>query len=281
MNVSKQVYSILVSRRHRSGPLDFSKEAKLVERINKYVVLNEPIQLFHFWGGSKNPNLPIKTVDLCEEKSLDHLNQINLEIKKVYAPSLKITICPGDGRVEFCNSIPAKDAENYSKGLAHLADAEKYNSLFKIVRVSELYSKKSGFSKIRKEIFNEVMDSIELIDCWKDLFSDATNNIKGGLSNSPEKIKQAAAGYVASMVSEERLKVYEEYDEYIRSFFMRFNNKYFPIYKKYLSNQKDLFLSSPYSLYFFSGSKGNVTQPWQAFAKNCDGKVVFASQKKS
>ena len=87
---------------------------------------------------------------------------------------------------------------------------------------------------------------------------------------------QSAIDYVIYRVAEEETKIFRKYNGCIRSFFI----KYAPFYKQYIHNIDETMPHLDCSLIFFTGKKGNITQPWQAVGIKQDGKVVFLSQEK-
>ena len=152
-----EIYKKLTSRKFRAGPLP-SEHAKelILKKIKAKIALNEPIKLFQFWGGCKNSNIKEDKAELCEEATLDNLYQLCLEIKKNYLPGLKIIISPGNKRVEFVNQISSSKTKIYIENLKKITEKKKYNNIFSVIPVSELYEKYASiFEQKLKSLFKK------------------------------------------------------------------------------------------------------------------------------
>jgi hypothetical protein len=278
--LSEQIYKILTHKKFRTGALPPDEIKYLIlEKIENKVSSELPIKLFQFWGGCKNPNLSVDTAELCEAATLENLSRINEEVIQIYKPGLKIFISPGDGRVQRVNKIPTEKTRRYVEALADIANG--YKGLFEIIPVSKLYDKYSEeFLTLLKEVEERIAkDVFEQADFLK-LVLNARKNVFSKALASEEKImersKIAAKDYVVYRVVEEEAKIFREYKDCIRSFFI----KYIPFYKKYI---KDVSTTEPRldcSLVFYTGGKGNITQPWQAVGIRNNDKVIFVSQSK-
>ena len=144
-DISEKIYRVLTQRNFRNGPLPDGERRRLVlENIIDKVSKNLPIKFLQFWGGSKNINLPIQEVDLCEESTLRQLSKMNEEVKKIYSPGLFFQIVPGDERVQIANNISKERTDKYVISLDSLAN--KYSGLFKVTPVSVLYAKKDFYN---------------------------------------------------------------------------------------------------------------------------------------
>jgi hypothetical protein len=276
-----EIYKKLTSRRFRAGalPSEHTKEL-ILKKIKSKVALNEPIKLFQFWGGCKNSNLEEDKAELCEETTLDNLYQLNLEIKKVYLPGLKIVISPGDKRVEFVNQIPHSRTKLYVESLKLLAAKNKFEGIFRVVPVSELYEKyASVFNEKINSIGAELSREIESHPDFSHLVRNAEKNFDKD-SLSPDKTeslcKKSARDYVIFRVAEEEALIFRDFNDCIRSFFI----KYIPFYKQYIKEINNTKPNIDCSLIFFTGYKGNITQPWQAIGKTENDKVMFYSQER-
>ncbi len=274
--LEERLYNIFTHREHRCGKKDATRKPAIIQNIRHRLDKELPIHFLQFWGGAKNPNLAISSADLCEERSLDHLFAIHNEVKKIYNPGLAITISTGDGRVKFANDIPKEDVEEYNDSFLKMLSNSKYEGIFNLKPVSVFYSENKSFWSTLKETYKEVNESFDSLPCIDRLLQDGSNNIKGLNLDR----REAALRYVSIMVTEERVKLYEEFEDHIRTFFIKFGSDYGAIYKKFLPDLESPFLTSKCGLSFYTGSKGNITQPWQAKAIVEDNKVLFLSQRR-
>jgi len=280
-SVVENIYKILTQRNFRNGPLPEETRKKLVlENIHDKVSKNLPIMFLQFWGGSKNINLPIQEIDLCEEATLSQLSKMNEEIKRVYKPGLFFHIVPGDERVQIANKIPVDRTVNYVKSLANLA--EKYQGLFKVTPVSILYEKENFYQHFDKTKQNLTEKIISTSNFTK-LVKGARNNICLTGSETEESIdessKEAALNYSLVRANEEKAEIFKEFNDYIRSYFV----KHIPFYQQIKLNFEDVGMTKPNlerSLFFYTGRKGNITQPWQAIGIKEGDHVKFISQTK-
>jgi MoaA/NifB/PqqE/SkfB family radical SAM enzyme len=276
--LSQKIYKVLTNKKFRAGSLPSEDTQKLIlGKIENKVSKNLSIKLFQFWGGCKNQNLPIDYAELCEKATLDNLKRLNDEIVKIYKPGLRINISPGDGRVQNVNKIPKEKTEKYVKTLAEIAN--RYDGLFSVVPISVLYEKYSAnltacLLERGQEITNDVCSQPD----FEKLVSNARKNIfREDLkleSQIAERSKEAAKDYIIYRVAEEEAEIFRDFDDCIRSFFI----KYTPFYKRYI---KDISKTKPRLdclLVFYTGRKGNITQPWQAVGQENSGEVLFLSQ---
>ncbi|OGI17957.1 MAG: hypothetical protein A3J63_00685 [Candidatus Moranbacteria bacterium RIFCSPHIGHO2_02_FULL_40_12b] len=276
--LAEKIYKILTNKKFRAGALPPEDIKKLVlEKIERKISKNLPIKLFQFWGGCKNPNLPTDNAELCEEATLENLQRISNEVAKIYSPGLKIFVSPGDGRVQNVNKIPKEKTGKYVQTLTEIA--EKYNGLFSVIPLSMLYEKYSvdfqkHLSEARKNIEKDIYNQPE----FEKLALNARKNVFGSDLESEEKIleksKEAAKDYIIYRVAEEEAKIFRDFDDCIRSFFI----KYIPFYKRYIKNIDETEPRLDCSLVFYTGRKGNITQPWQAIGKRKEDEVLFLSQ---
>jgi len=278
--LSGKIYKILTNKKFRAGSLPNEDTKKLVlEKIECKLSKNLPIKIFQFWGGCKNPNLPIDYAELCEEATLDNLKRLYDEVTEIYKPGLKIFISPGDERVQNVNKVPKERTKNYVKMLMKIAN--KYNGLFSVVPISTLYRKYStDFDKhligVREKIEKDIYNQPD----FDKLASNAKKNVFGKDLKSEGKIlersRNAAKDYIIYRIAEEEAEIFRDFNDCIRSFFI----KYIPFYKKYI---KDISKTKPRLdclLVFYTGKKGNITQPWQAVGVNDGEKVLFLSQER-
>lgn len=274
-----QIYKILTSKKHRCGGHDIARKERVVKNIEDRIFKNEPIKILQFWGGAKNPNLDKIEADLCEEKSLEHLFQIHKEISAIYPSGLLINICTGGKRVEFVNNIPHERVLTYHRTFSQIINKEKFHNIFYLIPISKLYGQSKEFWIILEKTYNEVKKTIDDFPPGEldRIFRDAGKNVFLNDSGPKEfQIREAAIKYISVMISEEKAKIYQPYENFIRSFFIKFSLDYGMFYEKYMPNQFDCFLTSKCSLYFYTEKKGNITQPWQAVWKN----GFFTSQEK-
>jgi MoaA/NifB/PqqE/SkfB family radical SAM enzyme len=275
------IYKILTDKKFRTGalPAEHAKEL-IINKIKSKVVLNEPIKLFQFWGGCKNSNLQESKAELCEEATLDNLYRLSLAVKNIYSPGLKIFISPGDKRVESVNQIPLSKTKTYVESLKGLTANNKYDGVFSVIPVSELYEKYSTSLNEKIESVRAELDKeIESHPDFAHLVRNASKNFDKN-SLAPDTIevlcKKSAKDYVIFRVAEEEALIFRDFDDCIRSFFI----KYIPFYKQYIKNINNTKPNINCSLIFFTGYKGNITQPWQAIGKIENDKVIFYSQER-
>ncbi len=278
MELAEKIYKILTNKNFRSKALPPESVKNLViEKIKRNVSDNLPIKLLQAWGGCKNPNLPTVYAELCEKATLENLWRINGEIVKIYKPGLKIFVCPGDERVQRVNKIPKEKAEKYVQTLTEFAC--KYDGLFSVIPISNLYKKYSSIFennllKAEKSIEKDICDQPD----FEKMVLNAKKNIFKNKFKSEEKILEqsriAAKDYVVYRVAEEESKIFRDFDDCIRSFFV----KYVPFYKRYIKELDKTVPRLDCFLVFYTGQKGNITQPWQAIGKKQEDKILFLSQ---
>lgn len=276
--LAEKIYKILTNKKFRTGALPAEYTKKLIlEKIENQLCKNLPIKLFQFWGGCKNPNLPVDCAELCEKATLDNLKRLNDEVAEIYKPGLKIFISPGDKRVQNVNKIPQEKTKNYVKTLTEIAD--KYENLFSVIPISDLYEKYSiDFDKCLAEAKEKIEKDIYNQSDFEKLTLNARKNVFGKDFKSENEIlersRDAAKDYIIYRVAEEEAEIFRDFNDCVRSFFI----KYIPFYKRYI---KDINKTKPRldcSLVFFTGKKGNITQPWQAIGKKDENEVLFLSQ---
>ena len=278
--LTEEIYKILTNKKFRVGSLPLENTKNLIlGKIERKISKNLPIKLFQFWGGCKNPNLPIDYAELCEEATLDNLKRLNDELVKIYKPGLKIYISPGDERVQKVNKIPKEKTEKYVKTLTEIVN--RYDGLFSVIPISVLYKRYSAdflmhLTKTKQEITNDICSQPD----FKKLVSNARKNVFGEDLESKSKImersREAAKDYIVYRVAEEKAEIFREFDDCIRSFFI----KYTPFYKRYI---KDMSKTKPRLdclLVFYTGKKGNITQPWQAIGRENNEELLFLSQER-
>jgi len=276
--LAEKIYKILVNRKFRSGPVP-SEESKIfiLDKIKSNIACNSPIKLFQFWGGCKNPNLPTDDAELCEKAAIDNLKKLSDEVSVIYKPGLKFYISPGDGRVQQVNRVPKIKTQKYVETLTKIA--EGYSGIFTVVPISTLYEKyHNEFNYCLEKAIQDFTNDIYQQPGFSKLVANARKNIFIGDIQNENKIieesREAAKDYVIYRVAEEEALIFREFDDCIRSFFI----KYAPFYKKYI---KDISKTKPrldHSLIFYTGRKGNITQPWQAIGQENEGEVLFLSQ---
>ena len=161
METAEKIYKILTHKKHRCGPLNDQRRLCLLNNISYRISKNEPIKIIQFWGGAKNPNLNRFDVDLCEEKTLEHLYEIHKEVKQVYPKGLSFVICTGDARVEYANNIQHQNTVIYHESFLKIINDKKFEGIFSIIPVSSLYSKNKSFWEILNETYLEIKKSIK------------------------------------------------------------------------------------------------------------------------
>lgn len=280
-SVVECIYKILTRRDFRNGPLPERIRKDLVlKNIQEKVDKNLPIKFLQFWGGSKNINLSIQVTDLCEEATLENLSKMNDEVKKIYQPGLFFHIVPGDERVQIANKIPRDRTEKYVKTLINATN--KHPGLFQVTPVSVLYAKKNFYEyfDITKQ---NLVEKIKLTSNFEKLVKGARNNLLMNKNNSEEMTDElcieSALNYSLVRATEEKAEIFEEFNDYIRSYFV----KHIPFYQQIKLNFKDIGTTTPAlerSLFFYTGRKGNITQPWQAIGVKDGENILFASQTK-
>lgn len=166
--VSAKVLRIITSPKYRNGSLETINLAKyenlFLEKIEYWIKKNEPIQFMLPAMPFKIAN-PLKSsrrdADLAEVGSFCKLNEINLQISKIYKPGAIFTIFH-DGHLYYRHFLHTKE------------DADKYyNSLKKFVRnlgLSEVIYLKDAADELQhiknfKEIYEEAR--LEMTNLWK------------------------------------------------------------------------------------------------------------------
>lgn len=276
--LAEKIYKILTNKKFRAGvlPAEYTKNL-ILEKIENQLSKNLPIKLFQFWGGCKNPNLPVDCAELCEEATLDNLKRLSDEVAEIYKPSLKIFISPGDKRVQNVNKIPQEKTNNYVKTLTEIAG--KYNDLFSVIPISDLYEKYSiDFNKRLAEAKEKIEKDIYIQLDFEKLVSNARKNVFGKDLKSEDEILERSGGaakdYIIYRVAEEEAEIFRDFNDCIRSFFI----KYIPFYRRYIRNINETKPSLDCFLVFYTGKKGNITQPWQAVGEKNGNEVLFLSQ---
>ncbi len=279
--VSERIYNILTQRTFRNGSLPDEKRKHVVlKNIQDKVSKNLPIKFLQFWGGSKNSNLPIVEADLCEEATLEQLAKMNDAVKKVYEPGLFFHIVPGDERVQIANKIEKERTNRYVDSLVRLTS--KHPGLFQVTPVSVLYAKNNFYTHFNtaRQLLAE---KIKQTSNFEKLVKGAKNNVvKSGQESEEEMLvlsSEAALNYSLVRAVEEKAEIFKEFEDYIRSYFV----KHIPFYEQIKLNFTDIEMTKPRldrSLFFFTGRKGNITQPWQAIGVQRENEVVFVSQTK-
>jgi hypothetical protein len=280
------IYRTLVHKRFRSGPLPGSAQASvLLETIRRQVEKDEPVKLFQFWGGCKNPNLPSQRADICEELTLKNLYNLHLAVREVYGPGLSITLFPGDMRISCVNGVAIETARRYVEDLDERA--RSLSDIFSVVPVSSLYkSYAAEFEKALSDAEKCIGEEVLLHPGFETLRRNSQKNILRAPGCSDEafmdRCTRAARGYIVYRIAEEQARIYREYSEHIRCSFIRFS-PFFAFYRQYIFQIEELRPRLDSVLHFYTGSKGNITQPWQAMGTMLidEGKrMVFISGKR-
>lgn len=272
MQITESIFNILTSRRYRAGPKpNVIVLQRIINNILSKVKKGEPVKLLQFWGGCKNPNLPKDTADLAEEATLDNLFALGSEIQRLYPPGIRIFILVGDRRVELVNAIPSWKTQKYIKSLSQLTSNLKYNGMFTIVPLSSLYDANTPlFIRKLKVAKNRFTLQDMMSPKFEKLVKNASkNSLRGNSYNS-------ALEYLQYRVAEEEGGIFRDFADCIRCFFIRYSF----YYKQFIENIDETTPHLECSLIFFTGYKGNITQPWQAIGHYEDGKVVFLSQER-
>lgn len=268
LQIADRIFKILINKRFRSGPKpDTEAGANIMKMLLRSIDENQPIHLFQFWGGCKNPNLPDHHVDDCERLTLDNLAKIALAVNEIYEPGLRICIFPGDERVHKANLVPKQHTIDYVNGLKQLAGS--YVKIFNVMPVSELYRQYADDfddcllatnARISEAIYYDPNFAMLLRYAAKNLFGSNQMSVRELLQKSAE----AARTYLIYRVTEEQAGIYRYFENHIRCSFIRFS----PFYHFYRQFIPDIDLIRPPLngvLHFYTGGKGNITQPWQAY----------------
>ena len=129
--------------------------------------------------------------------------------------------------------------------------------------------------KIGEEVFGQPQ--------FEKLFVNAQKNIRREQvwtdGEFLARCKAAARSYIVYRVAEEMAGIYNEYSDHIRCSFIRFS-PFYAFYNQYIDHIDSIRPSLGSVLHFYTGSKGNITQPWQALGcKEVDGgkRIVYIS----
>ncbi len=131
-------------------------------KVTEAVKRNSRLNLILPGFPAKSPNRR-KTLgplpDLADKQALCNLNDLCNEIKKVYAPGAKVTIC-SDGRV-FADlvRIPDIDVTNYATNLKEFANCS-FDSGFDFFNLDHLYPEITDFDVLREELLIGFGESI-------------------------------------------------------------------------------------------------------------------------
>lgn len=279
--LSEVIYTLLVHRRFRTGPLPVqAKKNQILLKIHNACKKNRPIPIFLFWGGAKNPNLPITHADECEQITLNYLHQLHQKISLHYPPGIRFFIFPGDARVHHANHIPQSSTTHYIQTLHQMC--LHYGECFTLIPVSTLYVQydkkfQSCLAHAQERIHYETLVKHPL---FTPLIHNARKNIFTANLNTErekeERSQKAALNYIHYRLAEEKALIYRDFEPCIRASFIKLS-LFFSFYTPYL----DLTLTTPRldaTLHFYAGRKGNVTQPWQAIGHSDRQKTLFLSQ---
>lgn len=277
------IYKILTHKRFRVGPLpSLDVQSLVLKQIRSGVTRNLPVELLQFWGGCKNVNVSSDRAELCEEATLDNLHWLHRAVQQVYPKGLKISISPGDARVEKVNHVPHSKTEIYVQSLRRIAEQERYGDLFKIIPISSLYQQYATiFDEALVKTKLRIENEIERQPGFEVLVKNARKNIfVHQLKNQDEIYKTsvtAARDYVIYRVAEEEAGLFQQFQDCIRCFFIR----YTPFYKQFISDLENTTPRLDCFLTLYTGGKGNVTQPWQAVGVREKDAIVFLSQERA
>lgn len=270
-------------RRFRTGPLPSVHSRDLaLTKITAKIRASAPISLFLFWGGGKNPNLPLTHADASEAATLQNLSRLNETIRRCYAPGLKITLFPGDARIQYANALPPEHTQHYVKSLMTLT--QRFPELFAVVPVSELTARYATEFEQSLVWAQQQMDlhMLEQHPHFAKLLSNASKNIYHAdlkrLSGHRERSHQATLKYILYRLAEERAQIFRDFDDSIRASLIKFS-LFFDVYRPYL-NLPDTQPRLDCVLHFYTGGKGNITQPWQALGQVEGERVLFLSQER-
>lgn len=135
-----------------------------LEKVSLAVSQNKPVTFIlpAFPGKSPNPEKVLGVLpDMAERLSLQFLNQLCLEVRKIYAPGARIILC-SDGRV-FSDivGISEEHIDLYQKEIDQIINDLQLTELstFHLDAISEGRS----FSTLREELVSEYGNSIESI----------------------------------------------------------------------------------------------------------------------
>ncbi|MGV3525199.1 MAG: type II toxin-antitoxin system PemK/MazF family toxin [Candidatus Sericytochromatia bacterium] len=277
-----EIYHVLVSRSFRTGALPGEAVRSVaLQQIAWALQAEQPIPLFVFWGGAKNPHLPGIEAELCEAATLEQLSRLHSEVTRLYAPGLRLILFPGDARVAAVNHIPVAHTQRYVASLEALTQA--YADLFEVVPVSRLYTRYAAdFAEALQAARQTLAHDIENHPGFAKLVANARKNIFcADLVHEADKLarsRTAACDYIVYRLAEEKARIFRDYPHCLRASLVKFS-QFLVFYAQHL----DLAQTQPRLdclLHFYTGGKGNVTQPWQALGEHSGDKVVFLSQER-
>jgi len=134
-------------------------------KVRRFVRANEPIHFLLPAFPAKSPShrkVLGKLPDMAEELALNFLNQINAEIREIYPPGVRITIC-SDGRV-FSDlvGVTDEDVTAYGKGIEHLLQRVNAGSL-DVFGMEDLFEI-IDHTQMREQLCMNYADSLETIE---------------------------------------------------------------------------------------------------------------------
>ena len=277
---AQQIYQLLVHRAYRSGPLPSpTARQKLVALICAQVAKANAVPLFLFWGGAKNPNLPLQEADLCEAATLQRLQTLHAAVQSIYPPGLHFYIFPGDERVHRVNGIPRALTQRYVQGLTHMA--QQAGDYFEVIPVSRLYKRYApAFEQALEDAQHTVAPLLSEHPLYAKLVTHAERNLSltHPTIHRPEEALKAAHNYIVYRLAEEKAGIFRDYAPCIRGSFVKFS-LFLSFYAPYLDLSS---IQPPLDcvLHFYTGAKGNITQPWQALGEKQQDRVLFLSQRR-
>ncbi len=282
-DIIEKIYKIITSKSIRQGPLpDIIRKEAILTNIQNTVQNNQPIKVLIGWGACKNLNLPYQNPDMTEVATISFLKFHLDKIKDIYTPGYNIIIQHLDTRMCSMNGFSDDGAREYKGGLKELLLKYRLFDNISIVSDSELLKNHDDWEIKYHQIENRVTVE-DVIN--SEGFSFHIENAK---RNNP--CDTALAKLISSLRKMVIFKILEielgllnhpetQYD--IRIFFKKEDPK-INIYRDFIKTPYEHGFNISSIIYTFTGSKGNVTQPWQAYstAQNLDQKILFISQSK-
>lgn len=280
------LYRTLVQRCFRQGPLPPAPvQAAMLARIQAQIAAGRPIRLLQFWGGCKNVNLPVSCADPAERATLQQLQLLHQAVGAHYAPGLRFVLLPGDARVQQANGIPQAMTQAYVESLrqlaAELSATEATDSpLFIVQPLSQLYQQHAPALQAAFEMMQQrASNALQQDPAFEAMAHNAGKNL-WSTATDPQQLaaeaRAAALRYLLCRLAEERAQIFAAYADCLRSCFVNIG-RFHHFYRPFVDPARS---SPPYDvvLRFYTGGKGNITQPWQAVGQQQGDQVLFLSQ---
>jgi hypothetical protein len=133
--------SVLEALEGEIGSSKITALAAFKKEIGRLITLGEPILLILGYGPYKNrKNCSYRGCDLAEELCFIQLWKLNLWVKEVYSPGIKVRIYMDNNRAQEANSVPQECIDDYLQTLRALTAEWPFCELVDQVKpLSELY----------------------------------------------------------------------------------------------------------------------------------------------